>query len=622
MTPAVPSKRASLAVFAILGAALLVPARAQQVTARAVLNPATLLEGEQATLQITLANRAAPRHPAVAALDPGVTVTPIQRVQHNIINGEHSYIYPYTVRAAKAGTYTIRFPPLNLGSQVPINPVTLRVLALDNVAKNKYGAPLTSTLFATIDVPNTNLVRRQVTEATFNVFVSGAQVRNIQVDIPKNLGAEKTMRETRTRSERVNGRTFQIYGYKVRFWPKAQGEIEIAPEIQLRISRSSGRFAFGGTLETKAVTVVKPARLRVRPFPEENRPGSFTEAVGSYSFVATTSPGTIQLGEPVTMRLQVESSDGILEQVQAPAFDPGQHFKVYPPKLVEEKVLPGGVGGRKVFEQVIEPTHEAVSNIPPVAFSYFDPRTERYIEIARGPFPVTVNRAADGARSFVPGGVRAPAEDQLLYPMRRPSAWRVLGATAWYKRPGFLAVQVFPPLALVLCLLLARRREHLQTDVAKARRLKAPRAARAGVEAAEAALDDSAAFHEGLWRALTEYFGNRLNLAPGEVEAARVQAEFPEQAETVGALFSACEASRYGAVNHADDLPARLGQLRSLLRACEGKSEGRRPDLPAAERPPAEEPKVEAEEVETPKKSPRPKKSKKKKRRKSRKGRS
>ena len=81
------------------------------------------------------------------------------------------------------------------------------------------------------------------------------------------------------------------------------------------------------------------------------------------------------------------------------------------------------------------------------------------------------------------------------------------------------------PLALAGLYFATRRRNRLATDVALARRQKAPRSARANLRKAETALKESAApaaVFGALAAAASDYFGHRLNLPPGAVEAAVV----------------------------------------------------------------------------------------------------
>lgn len=552
---------------------LILPAAfAQPVSVRASLSPSTIVEGKTSTLEIKVNGRSIQTQPRLAY--PGLTIN-AAGISQQIINGARSSSLRYQVSAAKVGTYSIQVPPIQVdaNTRAGVNRVTLQVISAASVPKNQYGAMTTETEFMVFSMSATNLYRRQVTDATMSVYVRDGAVRNISASIPQNLASETTLRELPARREVISGATWTVYSYRVRMWPIAPGTFDVQPEVTVVISRASGGFGFSMARGSqKKLQAVKPVRVRVNDFPEDRRPASFTEAVGNFSFTATASPNSIQLGDPITLRMTIATTDSIIQPVQAPLFPAGDDFKVYPPKLVEESGSEDRLGGNKVYEQVIEPIRDTLTELPPVEFSYFDPIKRRYLQVSRGPFPITVAPAADGSHKSNVNIMRnTPPADQLLYPIRKASAWRLVGSAAWYKSPLVIGAQTLPLAAIIACFLLAHRRNDLATDVAKARRAQAPKAAREGLAAAEHAVEtkDSHAFHEGVWQALTDYFGNRLNLAPGEVEATRVQAAFPEQADTIRDLFSACEAQRYGGSATAKDLAARLQTLQELVQTCE-----------------------------------------------------
>jgi hypothetical protein len=120
---------------------------------------------------------------------------------------------------------------------------------------------------------------------------------------------------------------------------------------------------------------------------------------------------------------------------------------------------------------------------------------------------------------------------------------------------------------------ISTNRNALAKDVARARRQKAPRAARKNLQRAEQALrkKDEAAFYEALWNTLTDYFGHRLNLAPGEVSQAAVLARLPQQTEAIKNLFTTIEQHRYGIQSgeHKEDMKNLLKQTTATLRQCE-----------------------------------------------------
>ena len=127
--------------------------------------------------------------------------------------------------------------------------------------------------------------------------------------------------------------------------------------------------------------------------------------------------------------------------------------------------------------------------------------------------------------------------------------------------------------------LVQRRRQSLLEDVAKARRQKAPRSARAGLKEATAAESrrDTQAFYEALWRSFSDYFGNRLNLPPGDVTAPDVLGRLRRGGldesvlDDLRNLCEACDHARFAGVSEADpdSFQDQRRRLAGVLKACE-----------------------------------------------------
>jgi hypothetical protein len=86
-------------------------------------------------------------------------------------------------------------------------------------------------------------------------------------------------------------------------------------------------------------------------------------------------------------------------------------------------------------------------------------------------------------------------------------------------------------------------------------------------------MKDEAAFHQALWDALAEYFGHRLNLAPGEITLHTVLARIPDETGELEHLFNALEQRRYGTRSREgdpkDEMKALLRELSSIFKQCE-----------------------------------------------------
>jgi hypothetical protein len=474
--------------------------------------------------------------------------------------------------------------------------VKLRVAASGAVPAG--GAPaddLAKAAFAAVTVEPGEVYVHERFTITISLYHRGVELdRNIELmNMPQSGLKLGQFSELGGGREVVGGEIYEVRSFRAEGRALTAGEISIAPTLRAgRIVRQTGRARqrhpfedfFGGGMFDRAERrpldlAAEPVKLLVRPLPAEGRPESFSGAVGACEWEVGVQPAELAAGDPVTLSMAIRG-DANLEAVNAPRFDLGPSFRVYDPKLVSR----GDNPREKVFEQVVIPRDEKVKEIPALAFSFFDPKAQAYRTVTRGPFPLVVRPSTNASISLRLGPAAASGPqildgvpDIVYLKPARPSVRRVPAAPWAFAWPGAL-VHGVPAAVALAAFLAARRREALAGDVARARREQAPRAARPALRKARLAAErgDGAAFHDALWEALTTYFGNRLNLAPGEVDRARVVDAFAraglnaESLDEIGRLFDACDMARYaGAAAGAAGMRDRVESLVRILARCE-----------------------------------------------------
>ena len=315
--------------------------------------------------------------------------------------------------------------------------------------------------------------------------------------------------------------------------------------------------------------------VEARPVPMVGRPDAFTGGVGVFDFDVEIGPTEVKAGEPITVRMRVAGA-GNLSKITPPMIDASHEFKLY-----DARTVPTGDPNAVQFEQVIIPKSGSVSNIPEIAFAYFNTKTADFRVIKQGPFPVTVEDAPQQTAQViatVPSTIQQETQvlgRDIVYLKSAPKTWTKETDTPPLESTLFRILLALPGLLLVLVAAATARRDLLANNVALARRQQAPKATRKTVQRAERALraGDAAAFNEALWDALVAYFGHRLNLAPGEVSLPVVLNRVPAEHDAIRALFDAVEQRRYGVQSDADeskaDMKALLRELTATLKKCE-----------------------------------------------------
>jgi len=581
------------------------------VTVEFDVQPRALHMGETAQAQFTVRGAQNPTPPALPDI-PGLQFRgPFTSSQTTIVNGrvDQSVTYAYQLTPTRVGQ--IKLGPLTcqIGPQAFRLPeIDLQVLPVQAAPDAAPGAGGNAATPALADLVFARLTAEPATvyqQQSFTLLLS-VYYRNLQLDARLSLAnwqPEGLMlsgfQELAASRAVISNQVYTVRQFRCQARALSSGRITLAPTVRGGLVAPRERRPGGGPFsdpffnsffdnpffsqnEVRPLDIsLPPLEITVKPWPAAGRPAHFAGAVGHFTLDAGIQPQDVAAGDPVTLQVQIEGQ-GNLENIAAPALAAGDAFKVYEPKLTSKEVNEAQTAGRKVFEQVVIPRTPAATNLPAVAFSFFNPDTGAYETLTRGPFRLTVRPAAAGA------GVREPAAPEgrdIVYLKPAPARWRPAAGGDWLVTPAFWSVQAVPVLAVGAALLISRRRAALSQDVRRARRARAPRAARAALRQAAGALQQGqrGPFFEALWAALAAYFGNRLNLAPGEVSFETLAAVAPRAAapaelwEQARALFAQCEQERFGRAAPAGPAApltpaegeALLARVNALLRAFE-----------------------------------------------------
>ncbi|MGE0547712.1 MAG: hypothetical protein AB7O24_30090 [Kofleriaceae bacterium] len=195
--------------------------------------------------------------------------------------------------------------------------------------------------------------------------------------------------------------------------PRTVGKAEVPP-ASVVAALPVGPRDFFGNAETRRFRAVDVARaVEVKALPESNRPATFAGAVGDqFSIEVRTSRSVVQLGEPVELDVKIKSNQS-LETLSLGKLDgdgrlPKDKFTAPVDPPTGELSDDGKTKTFKVVAQVTGPATE----IPALAFSYFDPAKGTYQTIRSEPIALSVK-----------GGSLVGAGDVVaVTPKSKPSA--------------------------------------------------------------------------------------------------------------------------------------------------------------------------------------------------------
>jgi hypothetical protein len=319
---------------------------------------------------------------------------------------------------------------------------------------------------------------------------------------------------------------------------------------------------FGGHQRKPIVSVSPEVVFNVLALPTDDQPENFTGAIGDFDLKVAATPVDVEIGEPMTLTMEI-SGRGNFDRVEAPVFPESPDWKTYSPtsKFAEQ----GGIAsGTKTFEQAVVARSGAVTGIPPLSFSYFDPKEKRYITktskaVALRLKTLDTPATATIGKSLQP--VQAAAQTQQLPTAQAVPAPAIVGLAPIHLETGSYHQRIVPLfknswlialcafcvlLLLTLSVLKLRQRnieKHPEIELQRRKKLLLENDLRL-VEQAKAA-GDSSSFLTGGRTAIQNQLGLLWHIEPAALSLAdiknRLQADSP-----LIAIFRAAEEAAYG----------------------------------------------------------------------------
>ena len=506
--------------------------------------------------------------------------------------------WPVAIIASRAGTFTI--PSFELtagGQQFQTKALELRFLPADDDALLRTSVTTTSPNAWLGDVVPARLeirVRpfqhnalpsgRLSAADTWRLLEQGTSDWGPYADTIGHLRQQRNMPPVRSIRDANGDLAWYIFDVPSTLRPDRAGPIDVgnvrvAMEYPVEIGRSRNpldEFMGRGGLriiQSRPVTS-QPEQLLVdvRTPPEAGRPTGWTGAVGRFEFEVTATPDTVDVGEPLTLRMTVRdigASPADLRTLAAPALHDidalSADFKV-------PQDRPGGIvsGRTKTFTQSIRPLRDDIDVIPPVPFSFFNPETSTYETVFGPPLPLTVrtgrtvraedlsgmpatDQSDDINLTSVHGGLLANVTDPdvLLQAQQAP-------AIGW-----LLAVLVVPPLVFVGAASTRRASAAARANPHRARARRAQRRA-------TALLQQAGSSPQGVADALRNLVIDRLSLSKGQMSDDLTAALGDHDADIADA-FSTCmqalEAMTFGGTATTIDAETRadVGHLMTRI---------------------------------------------------------
>ena len=185
---------------------------------------------------------------------------------------------------------------------------------------------------------------------------------------------------------------------RVALLPRRVGQLDLgAVTVEARVMEF-GLAAARGRDWTSMILTSDPHTLEVLPLPTEGRPASFRGHVGTLEVVSWVDRTRAEVGETVTLQVEV-SIEGAVEELPDPEIDFPGGFEVSEPEMLPDLPRRGrGLRGTRTYTYALTAVTPGTYVIPAIEISYFDPATESYGTARSHAFTVTVVPAGAEAR--------------------------------------------------------------------------------------------------------------------------------------------------------------------------------------------------------------------------------
>ncbi len=324
----------------------------------------------------------------------------------------------------------------------------------------------------------------------------------------------------------IEGREYKVIEIRQVLFPTTSGKLTIGPaeltvhiqDFQRKIRDPFSDSFFRNFFSTgqRVNLQSKPITMQVQPVPATKRPRDFTGTVGKWSLSAGLDRTEAKVGEAVTLEVRI-FGQGNVKSVGKPRLPPLTGFKVYETiSSSEVQKKADTIQGVKIYRTLLRPEVTGTLSIPPITYSYFNPRRKKFeqvkvpslhLKVLPGEVPTlvpvvgTLPQTTGAGVKIIAQDIRYLKTEIPLHPEAPP-----LPPLFWIA--GFL----FPPLGLLGFRAWQKQRDRLAADPRYARKITAGRSAQRALKQASSARlrHDAKEFYAALAQALIGYLADEM----------------------------------------------------------------------------------------------------------------
>jgi hypothetical protein len=480
---------------------------------------------------------------------------PNQSTSMQIINGAVSseVSYSYYLQPRNTGKFTIGSASIEYDDKTyKTNTVTLEVRPAsskpDKKGNDQQAASdqeIKNNLFILAAVDKNKAYMGEQVTVTYKLYTRLNIASQMSVSkLPSYQGFWAEELETSSNimftTEVYNGKQYRVGVLKrAALFPSQTGELTISPfelnvPIQIEKKKKTGNSFFDDFFNDPFFNremvdyAVKSnsVKINVLPLPEE-KPESFSGAVGSFSLTSDLNKLNVKTNEPVSLKINI-SGTGNIQLLDVPEIKLPAGIEKYEPKETDQINRKSKISGRKTFEYLIIPRTSGKKEIPPVDFTYFDPDKKIYVTLSSPKYIINVEKSTAGnfiADDYSKEDIKLLGEDIRYIKTSTDDIGKKSGILLL--QFGFWTAAAVPLLALAGLILFKKRNEKLSANMQMLRYQRAQKIAKTKLKKAKILMDshDQNGFYSEISQALYGYLEDKFHIPKSELSLDRAVTE-------------------------------------------------------------------------------------------------
>ena len=451
--------------------------------------------------------------------------------------------YAYILKPQKAGTFTIGAAQIKFeGASYASKSLTVKVLPADAPPDMAQA----DNIFIDANLTKSSPFKGEEFVLTYKLYSRYELLGIEEQTAPTIDGFSSNLlsrdQQPRIRVEKINGQDYYTLDlYRTELYPLRSGEFSIDPfQMTVVASVPTGRRIrdfWGNRMEVRreSLKLKSPSvRVNVRDLPSTGIPDDFNGAVGQFDLKTSLSATETTTGEPLTLRITL-SGQGNLKLIGDPKLELPPGFEVYDPKI-------SNGAGSKTYEYLLIPGKPGEFVLKPFSFSYFDPKTARYVSKSGESYTIKVAQG-DGTTSSA--GALAGLSKEEVEKLGQDIRYLETATPAFLKpRKPFLGSAYFfaglaaPLLFGIPLFVMARKHRANRADIRGQRNRRARKAAEKRLQQARQLVTkgDRRAFYDELVRAIWGYLGDKFGMAQSELNRDQIRLRLAEHGLDAGTI--------------------------------------------------------------------------------------